>query len=372
MHWNRWTESRTMIEGGAGDLGLLAALHQLQTFDRGAEDVWEPGQLRVDVAHVENQAPAIQLQDAHPAVGCRGALQLAEDRLALLQLGGGQVQIDGQPQHRAGQPRIGAQLAQLGERSHGALGPGPVRHALRSERHLARAADEHRDHVPCARLAEIRRLRCAGIDHGRASAGRHVAEAVGVTDRQVVEPALARRVLGDRKVRLAIHRIERAAVHEADADALVTGRPLRQRQRRVILSSARATGPRMEHGDIVQCERVLVLIDDVRPRREGPAERMVRVVHGAWLQGIVVARQEEDGAATAHRTELAGDRLPPRAIRTRLVEEITRAQDRIDAMLVGGEEDLVEHVEARACQRGSIALVEAREPASEVPVGSVE
>jgi hypothetical protein len=155
--------------------------------------------------------------------------------------------------------------------------------------------------------------------------GRNIAEAVGVPQRQIVEASTHRRVLRDREVDLAIPHVERAAMHHADANALVTRLAFRDAVRRIALACPGEAGHRVQHGVIGEAELEVRAIDDVYPAGEQVAEGSI-VPDGLCNHRVMIAGQEKHGAVGPARARPAlSDLLPPFTARHGLVEEIPSA-----------------------------------------------
>src|SRR5688572_13672331 len=103
--------------------------------------------------------------------------------------------------------------------------------------------------------------------------------------------------------------------------------------------------------------REVVAVHDVNPGRERAAERVVGVIDGARLKRVVVPGKKEGGPSLPHRRELLGDRLPPLTVGTRLIEQVAGTEDGVDVVVVGSAEDVVEHVDSRACESDLVPSV---------------
>jgi hypothetical protein len=164
---------------------------------------------------------------------CRlGPLKLPDDAFHLALLGNRNRHIEVEPHDVALELGSSQQPPQLVEVPTPHVNPAPERNALRAHawtQPLPKQRDE-RDGAS-VRFIEPGRLRRTRI-HGRdRRAWRHVAKRMGITDREIVQPAQCTRIAGDRKVRLISVNVERAAVYATYTDPRVTRLPRRKRHR---------------------------------------------------------------------------------------------------------------------------------------------
>ena len=142
---------------------------------------------------------------------------------------------------------------------------------------------------------------------------------------------------------------------------------------RSVLPATDRHGAAVEHRVVRQRVLEVVAVDHVHPIGDRSAERVVRVIQRLGVQRVVVARQEEHGAVGPRpRVQLVGQAAPPHVVRLRLVEQVARAQHRVDPVGFRHAEHPVDHVHAGAHERELVLLREGGEAHPEVPVGGMQ
>ena len=194
---------------------------------------------------------------------------------------------------------------------------------------------------------------------------------MGVTDREVVETPVRGGAARDGEVRLVTLDVEGLTVHQADPNALVARRALRQGGREIGLPRSRRARGGEHHGAIPQGQFPALAVHDVDIGRQAGAERVGRVVERFRHQRIVIAGQQDHGPRPVAVRELTEHAAPPRLVGRRVVEEIARAEHGIDVPALGEIQDPADGVEPRAGELLFLVALEGGETASEVPVGGV-
>ena len=87
------------------------------------------------------------------------------------------------------------------------------------------------------------------------------------------------------------------------------------------------------HGAFAHGQFPALAVYDVDIRGQAGVERVGRVVGRVRRQRVVIARQQDHGPGPVAAHELAQYAAPPRLVRRRVVEEIARAEHRVDVAL---------------------------------------
>ena len=207
---------------------------------------------------------------------------------------------------------------------------------------------------------------------GHLAVGGHEAKAVRVSDGEVVEPPLERGVFRDGEVRLPVTRVEGRAVHEANAHALIARSAQGNRRGGVALSGARAAGHGEEHAVVGERDLEQFLVDDAHEVGERLLERRV-LPHRLGHERVVVSREQKHKAVLpAQAPEHLQQRGLEVVVGLRRVEEVARAEHRVDLVALGLGEDSLEHVAARAREGLAGLGAKAGKTSAQVPVGGVE
>ncbi len=230
--------------------------------------------------------------------------------------------------------------------------PTPKRYGLRIDPRAATVPEQGDErHVAGRRLVEGRGFWSARI-HGRDRQRLcDVAERVGIADGQIVESALNAGVPTDWEIRLVSLDVERLAVNTADPEPHITGLARRQRHRKVVLARLRTTRPRVKDGIGRDLVLKVVSIDHMHPLRKTRPKGMPWSPHRFRSQGVMVAGDKEHGSMRRGLIPQHLDEpLPKVRTRCRIVKQIARAQNSVDAVPSRHIEDPRDHLHPRPRQ----------------------
>ena len=166
--------------------------------------------------------------------------------------------------------------------------------------------------------------------------------------------------------------IEGLAVNEADADAFVVGVTGRQRLCQVRLTSVGRARAREHRGVLAERQLPARAVHDVHVAGQSGSERVVAVIDGPRVERVVVAGQQHYRALPVTALKLLQDAVPPLLIRSRLIEQVARAEHGIDGAAVGQVQNAADDVKAGSGQPQFLFGAERGEAAAEVPVGGVQ